>query len=177
LVDSETGGILEFLRKNHSSPSSSISVDGLKRELFSHGHPEALAGTRVSAWITLLRFVGLVRTNEDDLYYASGSQQIALLQGDPEISDKEFEQSLWARYRELKPSARGSPYVPIPAIREAVCNELSMSSFRFDKMLKSAIGSPGTIRVIPATPIETKEGGLTIGKKYYYFIAVYQQDS
>ncbi len=118
-----------------------------------------------------------MRLNERSQCYASLSQHTAILQGDPEISNAEFEESLWNHYRLLKPLARGSPYVPIPTIREAVCNEFSMSSFKFDKILKSLIASPGMMRVIPATPIEPKEGGLAIGKKYYYSIAVYGQAS
>jgi len=73
----------------------------------------------------------------------------------------------------LKKYGRGSPYVPIPRLRESVCDDLGISSFTFDDLLKRSINLLSGYRVVPVTPMRRKAGGIFLGKKYYYFLAVY----
>src|SRR5437867_7321286 len=92
-----------------------------------------------------------------------------LSKGATQVDLEEFQNVLEKEYQVVRRHVRGSSYVPIPELREAVCSALSLSSFRFDDMLRRAMRSSGRLMVVPATPISREEGGLTVGKKYYYF--------
>lgn len=175
-IDRQSGSLIEKLMAKHSAALTAVTMNQFKQELLQLGHREATRGTRVSSWLSLLRFVGLV-ASENGKYYANSYQFEALLKGDPDINSDEFLAVLEREYLSVLRHVKGSTYVPIPRLRAAVCGALRISSFRFDNMLRTAIRSPGRLLLLPATPISNEEGGLTVGKKYYYFVAVYPRDS
>ncbi len=173
MVDKWDGLLLSHLMRNRASVSDAITIEQLKLELYKMGHREALLGTRVAAWITFLKFVDLVRYL-GNRFYARSFQYHALLKGERVPSSRKFVETLWHQYKRLRTAGegRGSPYVPIPVARDRVCSELGITTFTFDGKLREAVRSSDA-RIVLSTPMRKKEGGLTIGNKYYYLVAIY----
>jgi len=172
-VDAADGGVLEYLLKKHSSESSGVRVEALREELFRDGHPEAKSGTRVQSWISFLKYVDLIRTLGSRIS-AMSYQYRAMLSGEKIPSNRKFVRGLKSAYAHLRAMGHGggSPYVPIPVLRDTVSDDLGITTFTFDNKLKNTVAS-SNVRIVLSTPMRKKEGGIIIGKKYYYFAAVY----
>lgn len=170
-IDKKNVNLIPYLLLKYSSKSSAVSIDTLRKELFANGVSNANKATPVAGWIRLLEYVGLVR-RIGNLYYCIESEYNALLTGEQKPTKESFKQYVKEATKTLQRSTFGSPYIPIPDIREEVCKGMKISSFTFDRMLEE-ISREEDLRVVFATPTRRLPGGVTIRGKYYYFIAVY----
>jgi len=175
LVDSESSLLIPHMLRNHCSRDSAVAIDQLRMYLRSQGVEGADGGTRLSYWMAFLRHVELVILL-NARYYIVGSQYNAMKRGEPRVPDMRFLDVLKKEYRRLLAGTYGSPYVPIPDVREAVCNDLGISSFAFKRRLidLTFLGTRANLpRIVLATPMRKKPYGLRIGRKYYYFLAIF----
>jgi hypothetical protein len=172
LVDNLSVNLVGFLLTRHHSHQTAISVEALKRELSNEGIRNACKETPVRGWISFLVYVDLVRS-VNSRYYVIQSQVKALKEGEGRPSWRQFKDALLAGARLLRVDlTAGSPYIPIPDLREHVSNKLGISSFTFDELIQEAL-SRRDIRIVLSTPMRKKSGGMTVRGKYYYFMALY----
>ena len=104
-------------------------------------------------------------------YYIRKSQHQVILRGEKEPGTSKFAKYLKSSYKVLRKN--DTPYVPIPEFRDEVCRQLRISTFTFDKKMKTFPSTYNGMRILYATPIKRVRDGLIIGDKYYYFIALF----
>lgn len=171
-MDEEKANLIPYLLKHHNSKELSVSTQDLKQELIKIGIRGADKETRVPAWITLLEYVELIKSTKKG-WYILESQYDAFKKGEKNPTTKEFAKVLQESKNELKYVTRGSPYIPIPELREHICDKLRISTFKFDDLISQFPQNYKGVRLVFATPMRKVAGGLLIGKKYYYFIGVF----
>ena len=169
-IDENNAGIISYLVQNYNSATKSISVQNLKNELFSLGVTNAKMSSPVQGWIQLLEYVELVEKKGGN-YYVMSSQIESIKNGEKEPTEREFAKGIEYVSKILK--SPGSPYVPIPEFRDSLCTHLGISTFTFYRKIKQFPPTYGKMRIMLATPINRAKGGITLGKKYYYYIAVF----
>ena len=89
-----------------------------------------------------------------------------------EISEDEFKKALFESYEQLK-AKRKSSYVPIPEVRDAVCEVKSIWPDQFDQLLRDIAKETPNYLIYLSQPMIRESGGIRIGDKYFYFIAIY----
>ena len=169
--DEATAGLVPFLIYKHSSLPTRTTTPSLKRELAAIGVSGTESQTRLLGWIDLLSYVGLVQRLDEEFYVLPYQVDI-VKRGEKHPSQPVFESEVRKACGELAVGQHGSKYVPIPGVRDLVCTRKKVSQKQFnDKLtLMYSRSIPG---VVFATPRGKREGGIKIGKKYFYYIAVF----
>lgn len=173
LIDQSSVDLASYLLSHHNSAPNAVTVTKLRSELFSLGIKNADKVTPVQGWVNLMEYVGILRKTEGG-YHIVESQYRALRDGEKMPSITTVREAFYNTSRELRGSTFGSPYIPIPEFREHVCKELGITSFTFEKLITQLIRDE-KLRIVLATPTRRVTEGITIGGKYYYFIAVYSR--
>ena len=91
-----------------------------------------------------------------------------------ETSTQQFTELLIRKYKELV-REEGSVYVPIPKLRDAVCEETGLLKDEFYDMLRSTKFTTETYSIMLSEPMLREKGGITVGNKYYYYISIYER--
>ena len=171
-VDERNVNLLSYLQENHYSPETGITKEKLSDELFNLGVPNAKKITPIQGWLSFFKHVDLV-DKKSSKYYLIKSQLSVIKKGEKKPSKSSFANVLKECKKELRNLTKGSPYLPIPEIRKFVCEKLQISTFTFNDMIVKFPSNYQGVRLVYATPMRRKLGGLSIGKKYYYFIGVF----
>lgn len=91
------------------------------------------------------------------------------------LSDEQFLEALNKAYKELSSDFLGSPYVPIPKIRDMVCRETKMWPVDFDRYLERLPRETSEYLIHLTEPMLRKPGGLRLAGKYLYYLAIYNK--
>jgi hypothetical protein len=177
LLDSQTAQLIPYMLAHHNSNTTAVTVLELKKELQVLGVKGADKTTPVSSWMDFLEYVDLIFSVGSRKYILS-SQYRAMRNGEPKVSEAVFMNALRTSYESLLPNTYGSPYVPIPDLREHVCRKLGISSFGFNRLLVDLAFSKqdiDSVRIVLATPMRYKPYGLRVGRKYYYFVSMFKR--
>ena len=141
-------------------------------EYLSASHPSIpLDRQKVTKYLNYLAYVGLVTLSSTTVHVRL--KQFLAAQHEawaPLPSSSAFAKALEDAYHRL---SKGTAYVPIPLVRDAVCQRFGIWDEEFDRMLielpKETDG-----RIIQLTaPMARAPGGLRFGSTYVYYIAVH----
>ena len=162
--------------KKHFEIETRVSRAALAKELTDAGVEGAdTSSTRFNGWITILSYFGLLKSLHNE-YYVDKSQLEVLRKGERIPPLHEFQEKLLECYREGKSSMEGGGYVPIPQLRNCVTSKFpEMWGPRFDSLLKELIQTSHDLSFVPATYMERTTGGLWLGDKYYFFLAIFHK--
>ncbi len=151
---------------------ANVSYQSLLRHLQSIIAVSALSSDRLRKFINYYAYVGLLKF-EGDIIQLRHRQLSMVEKGlEPAISDQDFVDSLLASYRSLSPERYGSPYVPIPELRETVCADLDIWPDDFDKMLRQIPKENSHYLIHLTQPMSRQTGGIELSGKYLYYIAI-----
>jgi len=128
---------------------------------------------RTKRWLTYLNYVELV-TDSSGLKLNDAILRIDMSNKSLVLSRNEFVSLLSQKYREIRMGSPDLVYVPIPQIRDAVCQaKPGMLKEDFYDLLKETIGGKD-LRILLSEPMTRQEGGMWMGQKYYYYISLYE---
>ena len=170
-VDEETARIIPVLSRSHYSLATMTTVTSLKNEL-----KKKIAGiesdSALRGWIEHLVYVGLVEQAGEGFYFLNYMLDV-VRRGEIEIAPDRFLREVKREYAALSRSQRGSAYVPIPTLRDKVCSALGISQGQFYREVKRLFFQrvPGFVF---STPRGKRQGGFWFGRKYYYYIAIFE---
>jgi hypothetical protein len=94
---------------------------------------------------------------------------------DTRVSASKFVKTLLSAYERLQAGTGRSPYVSIPELREAVCEEIGFWPDDFYELLKEIPKETSQYLIHLSQPMERKPGGLKLGGKYLFYIAIYKK--
>jgi hypothetical protein len=156
----------EFLTHLSSTYNTDVSRDKLRKMLLYYS------------------YVGLVKIEGRNITLRE-KQLKALLEGiDVELSDEEFIKALATAYEKLRatssaeklsPTLSASPYVPIPDLRETVCEMTGIWPDEFYRRLEAIPKETDSYLIHLSQPMMRKPGGIRIGGKYLYYAAIYKK--
>ena len=89
------------------------------------------------------------------------------------LSNEDFFKSLHEAYQGLLVETRGSPYVPIPKVRDEVCKETGIWPADFDKSLVAMPKETPEYLVHLSEPMLRQSDGIRLGGKYLYYIGIW----
>lgn len=119
-------------------------------------------------------YVGLVKLESGTVTIRQKQVEMLLKGIDVKLSEKGFFEALHKAYEKLS-LACGGPYVSIPDLREEVCEKTGMWPDDFYKMLESIPKETGDYLIHLSQPMLRKPGGIKIGGKYLYYVAIYKK--
>lgn len=170
-IDKETAQLIPHLAKWHSSPATTTTVAKLRIEL--EKKIEGMESqSALRGWVEHLTYVGLIEVVEGGFYFLNYMLDV-VKKGEVSVGPDKFLAEIKAQYRTLARSQRGSNYVPIPALRDSVCSTLGISQTQFYREVRRLFFKrlPG---IIFSTPRGRRHGGFWFGRKYYYYIAIFE---
>lgn len=170
-IDKKNIDLISIMQKNHFSRETATDIENMKKELFSFGVTNATKSSPVPGWFRLLHYLEILEIANGGKYFLPPSRVESIINGEKTPTKKEFINSLKMIVTKLKTS--NSPYVPIPLVRSEVCTNLYIRPSTFNDFLKKLPSTFNNTRIAYATPIKRVTGGMTIGQKYYYFIAIF----
>jgi hypothetical protein len=147
--------LLRYLRNKY--PNLEISADRLTKLLLQYS------------------YVGLVK-KEKGTIQLRGLLLNNLMKGlDVRPSEQAFVQALFKAYEKLRVGSPGSSYIAIPDVREEVCKETKIWPSDFDKYLKKIPKETRRYMIHLTSPMLRKPGGIKLGEKYLYYLAIYKK--
>jgi hypothetical protein len=177
-IDRKTGSVTELLlskRNDHNMISFSDVVRSLKAGYGAKSEKEIrVISDRLKRWLQYLKYIGfielngsLIKVNRSVILNCQEDKRV-------EISSKQFVELLRRDYRELV-RKEGSVYVPIPKLRDLICDETGMLKDEFYDMLQSIKFATNTYSILLSEPMLREKGGITVGNKYYYYLSIYER--
>jgi len=173
-VDESTARLIPFLLENHDSARTAATISEIAAELQDLGFRGLERSTRLRGWMDFLDYVYLTRTHRGRLYILRTQYEV-FKRGEKRPSMREYADALKSSYDVSRFRTYGSPYVPIPDLREQTCGKLGITSFTFDEYLTKLVRIQAPIQLVLATPTEKVRGGITFSGKYYYLLALYHK--
>lgn len=94
---------------------------------------------------------------------------------DVRLSDQQFVRALHKAYKKLSSHVTGTPYVPIPKIRDEVCRETKIWPADFDGYLQKLPKETSEYLIHLTEPMLRKPDGVRVAGKYLYYFAIYEK--
>jgi len=131
---------------------------------------------RLKRWFSYLKYVGFV-DQEGEMVKVNKSIIESCASGKGvKVSDNQFIEVLMSKYKELvKEEGKGSVYIPIPSLRNVVCEKTGMLKDEFYDKLRSIRFTTKEYSILLSQPMMRQKGGISLGNKYYYYISIYER--
>jgi hypothetical protein len=120
-------------------------------------------------------YVGLLTFEGKTIKLRSPTLKNLLKGVDVKVSSSQFAEALIQSYNRLQPASGGNPYIPIPALREAVCEDLGFWPDDFYRLLEEIPKENSEYLIHLSQPMVRKLGGIKLGDKYLYYVAIYKK--
>jgi hypothetical protein len=130
---------------------------------------------KLRKFLSHLEYTGLVTRNGGRVRLRELLLENILRNLEAKLSDTDFFNTVHDCYRRLLSGAGGSPYVPIPELRDEVCKETGMWPSDFDKSLVSMHKETQGYIVHLSQPMLRQAGGIRLGDRYVYYIAIFDK--
>lgn len=169
-IDKANGDVTGILQK-----SPSLSIKELSDRVNSSGRTTL---DRLRKWLNYLKFVDLVKFENEKVILRSSQLNACTEKEHLKVEEDKFVQTLINVYEEIRRENTGLVYVPIPMIRDGVCERFKdkgMWTWDFDEMLVSLPRETETYILQFTQPMERKEGGISIGNRYYYYLHIHKK--
>jgi len=150
----------------------SVSTESLMKTLMTE-YPESIINkSKLSKYLAYLEYVGLISSKNGQISLRKSLYEMTIAGLQKEISADQFMKTLFDTYSEQR-AKQTSSYVPIPEIRDAVCEKLGIWPDQFDEMLTGIPKETDRYLIHLTQPMIRESSGLKIGGKYFYYISVY----
>jgi len=120
-------------------------------------------------------YVGLLVIEGETIKLRKPIFQSLMAGVDVKVSSQQFIEALIKSYDRLQPESGGNPYISIPTLREGVCEELGFWPDDFYKLLEEIPKETSDYLIHLSQPMVRKRGGIRLGDKYLYYIAIYKK--
>jgi hypothetical protein len=177
-IDERTGWVIKTLlnlaeRNKVTEFPRFISVLGDRFEVTSEKETRVLAD-RLKRWLYYLEYVGFIEQEKDMIKVNQAIVESCEKGTGVKVSTPQFTALLIKKYKELA-RQEGSVYVPIPKLRDAVCEETGMLKDEFYEILRSIKFATNRYTIMLSEPMLRQKGGITVGNKYYYYLSIYER--
>jgi hypothetical protein len=162
---------LGYLKEANNTCTFAELLHGLQSKAPGSGANEE----RLLKFLLYCEYVGLLSITSGTVTLRSGQYRISMRSGYKRLSDKQFFKLLDEEYESLRSQAEGSPYVPIPDVRDRVCERGVISLADFDEKLKTMPKESAGYVIQLSQPMLRKPDGIIIGGKYLYYMAIYKK--
>ncbi len=130
---------------------------------------------KLRKFLSHLEYAGLVTRNGGRVQLRELLLENLLQKIEVKLSDTDFFNTVHDTYRRLLPRTGGSPYVSIPELRNEVCKVTGMWPTDFDRSLVSMPKETREYIVHLSQPMLRQTGGIRLGDRYVYYIAVFDK--
>lgn len=168
----EWAGVIFELQKLNRTVSVEELLHHLKREPYDEPH---MSHDRLTKFLWYYAYVGLVKFDGKMVELRQRQLENCLQGLDIKISNEEFIHALIEQYEKLRGGAQGSPYIPIPDLRDEVCEKTGIWLDYFDTMLERIPKETSEYMIHLTQPMLRKAGGIRIAGKYLYYIAIFKK--
>jgi len=130
---------------------------------------------RLTKFLLYCQYVGLVSVKDHSIFLRAGQYERCTRDSYRQVGNKEFFRLLYEAYELLRSPGQGSPYVPIPDVRDNVCERGGIWSDDFNKKLIDIPKETKDYVIQLTQPMVRKPNGVAMGSKYLYYIALYKK--
>ena len=146
-------------------------------DIFCSKYPESgINEDRLSKFLLYCGYAGLVTIKNNFVTLRKTQYDISTKSIDKRLTDNEFLYLLHKQYELLRSESKGSPYVPIPDLRDSVCESSGIWLTYFDDKLRDIPKETDNYMIQLSQPMVRKPDGISIGGKYLYYIAIYKKE-
>jgi hypothetical protein len=149
-----------------------ISIESLLGYLARKYPVSRIDETKLRKYLSYLEYVGLVSFSEGEVIFRKTLYQSLIRGLRKEISEDAFRKILFESYMRLR-AKQTSSYVPIPDVRDAVCEVTGIWPNQFDQLLMKIPKETPEYLIYLSQPMMRESGGIRVGDKYFYYIAIY----
>lgn len=160
--------LISELEKLRSPTSIDTLMDYLKRQGY------LVTRDRLKKLLSYYEYVDLVKLDGTEIKLRKTQLEVLQKGIDMVPSKEKFIKILFRAYENVK-RASNDPYVPIPIIREVICDETGIWPDDFYKLLAGIQKETDSYLIHLTQPMTRKAGGIRLGGKYLYYIAIYKK--
>jgi hypothetical protein len=178
LVDERSGNIIKDilnLASKNNIVDFSLLLNSLSDKFKIKSEKEnRILIDRLKRWINYLQYVGFIEQRGQTIKIYERTIQSCKKGETIKTPYSKFIDILQAKYKVLSKQEK-SIYVPIPKLRDAVCEELGMLKDEFYDQLRLIKFTTDKYIIMLSEPMVRQKGGITIGDKYFYYITIYER--
>lgn len=152
-----------------------ISIDSLMKNVLRRYPESAVDKSKLRKYLAYLEYVGLISSKNGEIALRKSLYENTVAGLQRSISTDQFLKVLFDIYSDLR-TKQTSSYVPIPEIKDAVCERLGIWPDQFDEIMTKIPKETGEYLIHLTQPMVRESGGLKIGGKYFYYISVYTKE-
>ncbi len=181
-IDRVTGEVISALR-SIGRDSVRTSKTQIQRLLVRSHHvgsekEERVLHDRLDKWLALLAYLDFIDLEGDQIHLRVIEAEMGTQDYGASFDLDKFGISLLEAYRLIVLEEHGSFHVPIPRVRDKVCEQfpgmLKDDFYELLTRLKSKRALPYQIHL--SQPMSRTEGGMNVGGKYYYFLGIMEDE-
>lgn len=152
-----------------------ISVSKFLQYLISKYPNSKVNEDRLKKFFLYCSYVGLVRIENGRVELRRSQYEIARTEIEKKLGDKEFVKVLYEQFKILQSQKGGNPYIPIPDLRDRVCEKTHIWLDYFDEKLKKIPKETTEYQIQLTQPMLRKLDGISIAGKYLYYINMFKK--
>lgn len=149
-----------------------ISIDSLLRYLRQKYPRSRIDKIKLKKYLSYQKYVGLISLDRDEVTIRKSLYESLAKGLVRQVSEDEFKESLFESYRRLR-AKKTSSYVPIPEVRDAVCEAIRIWPDEFDQLLMKIPKETPKYLIHLSQPMIRESDGIRIGDKYFYYMTIY----
>lgn len=161
--------IFELQRLNRAVSIEEL-LDLLKTKFSNESY---ISQDRLIKFLSYYAYVGLVKFDGKTVGLRKRQFEDLFRDVDTEVSEKEFMHVLIEQYKKLRGLGGTSSYVPIPDLRDKVCEKTRIWVDRFDEILEKIPKETDAYMIHLTQPMLRKSGGIRVAGKYLYYIGIF----
>lgn len=147
-------------------------------QLAEQGLTRTMLADRLAKWLAYLEYVRFIDLLDANITLNPAQIEASLAVNKVEVADELFRRLLFEGYEELKSHVMGSAYVPIPDLRRYIAERLleqgtPISEAQFNDLLRQQPRVTEEHVILLSPPGRRSDGGIWIGKNYYYYVSIY----
>lgn len=172
-LDKERGVAIIFeLQRLNRTVSTDELLEFLKAKFSNESH---ISQDRLIKFLWYYAYVGLVKFGGKIVELRQRQFESSFQDLDIEVSEEEFMRALFEQYKKLRDEGRRSPYVPIPDLRDKVCEKTGIWVDHFYTMLERIPKETADYMIHLTQPMLRKSGGITVAGKYFYYMGIFKK--
>ena len=172
-LDRERGvGVIFVL---HELGGTASRVDLLARLRSKYPIESCISLDRLTKFLSYYAYAGLIKFDKGLIRLRRTQFRNCLGGVKIDVSDQDFTRALIQECEKLRSEDPANPYVPIPDLRDRVCEKTGIWLDDFDTMLERIQKETPDYLIHLTQPMLRKSGGMKLAGRYMYYIGIFRK--